>query len=155
MNHKRSIILAASVALLIAGVASGQENKIKRSDLRTAVERTVQSLSQGATIRGFSEEEENGQSFYEAEMMVNSHSKDVLMDTNGNIVEVEEQVVLEKLPAEVKAALAAKAGKGKIIKVESINKKNKLVAYEAQVITAGKRSEVQVGPGGKPLDHEE
>ena len=32
---------------------------------------------------------------------------------------------------------------------------HKLVAYEAQVTTNGKRSEVQVGPDGKPLDHEE
>jgi len=42
-----------------------------------------------------------------------------------------------------------------ILKVESITKKDKLVAYEAQVDTSGKKSEVQVGPDGKPLDHEE
>jgi hypothetical protein len=51
--------------------------------------------------------------------------------------------------------LQAKAGKGKITKVESLTKKDKLVAYEAQVVTNGKKSEVQVGPDGKPLDHEE
>ena len=52
-------------------------------------------------------------------------------------------------------ALQAKADKGKITKVESITKKDKLVAYEAQVVTDGKKSEVQVGVDGKPLDHEE
>jgi hypothetical protein len=41
--------------------------------------------SQGATIRGFSEEKESGQTLYEAELMVNGHSKDVLMDANGAI----------------------------------------------------------------------
>jgi hypothetical protein len=55
----------------------------------------------------------------------------------------------------VKAGLQAKAGKGKIVKVESLTKKGKLVAYEAQVETNGKKSEVQVGPDGKSLDHEE
>jgi hypothetical protein len=70
-------------------------------------------------------------------------------------VEVEEQVELDRLPADVKAGLTAKAGKGTIKKVESITKHDKLVAYEAQVMTDGKRSEVQVGPDGKPLDHEE
>jgi uncharacterized membrane protein YkoI len=132
-----------------------QEKKIKREDLPPAVEKTVASQSQGATIKGFSQEKENGQIFYEAEMIVNGHSKDVLMDANGAIVEVEEQVEFEKLPAEVKAGLAAKAGKGTISKVETITKHDKLVAYEAKVTTAGKRSEVQVGPDGKPLDHEE
>jgi hypothetical protein len=71
------------------------------------------------------------------------------------VIEVEEQVELQAVPAEVKAGLQAKAGKGKITKVESITKKDKLVAYEAQVVTDGKKSEVQVGPDGKPLDHEE
>ncbi len=58
-------------------------------------------------------------------------------------------------PADVQAGLAAKAGEGKILKVESRTKKERLVAYEAHVETAGKKSEIQVGPDGKPLDHEE
>ena len=44
---------------------------------------------------------------------------------------------------------------GKILKVESISEHDKVVAYEAKVQNAGKRSEIQVGPDGKPLDHEE
>jgi hypothetical protein len=48
-----------------------------------------------------------------------------------------------------------KAGRGKIAKVETLPKHDKLVAYEAGVNAGGKKSEVQVGPDGKPLDHEE
>jgi hypothetical protein len=149
--------LAALVAggLLFAGIATAQEKKIKRSDLPPAVEKTVVAQSTGATIRGFSTEIENGQTLYEVELTVNGHSKDISMAADGSIVEVEEQVALDSLSAEVKAGLQAKAGKGKILKVESITKKNKLVAYEAKVDTGGKKSEVQVGPDGKPLDHEE
>jgi hypothetical protein len=148
------VVLAAS-GLLLAGTASAQEKKIKRSDLPPAVEKTVAAQSEGATIKGFSTEKEKGQTVYEAEMMVNGHSKDVLIAADGAVVEVEEQVVLDSLSADVKAGLQAKAGKGKILKVESLTKKGKLVAYEAQVDTNGKKSEVQVGPDGKPLDHEE
>lgn len=64
-------------------------------------------------------------------------------------------MALEALPAEVWTGLQAKAGKGRITKVESITKGDRLVAYEAQVDTDGKKSEVQVGADGKPLDHEE
>jgi uncharacterized membrane protein YkoI len=145
----------AASGLLLAGTASAQEKKIKRSDLPPAVEKTVAAQSVGATIRGFSTEKEKGQTLYEAEMMVNGHSKDVLIAADGAVVEVEEQVVLDSLSADVKAGLQAKAGKGKILKVASLTKKGKLVAYEAQVDTNGKKSEVQVGPDGKPLDHEE
>jgi hypothetical protein len=154
MNTKHLVALVAG-ALLLAGTASAQEKKIKRSDLPPAVEKTVASQSAGATIRGFSTEKEKGQILYEVEMTVNGHSKDISMAADGSIVEIEEQVALDSLSPEIKAGLQAKAGKGKILKVESLTKKDKVVAYEAQVETNGKRSEVQVGPNGKPLDHEE
>ena len=154
MNTKHLAALLAG-GLLLAGTVSAQEKKIKRSDLPPAVEKTVAAQSAGATIRGFSTEQEKGQTLYEVEMTVNGHSKDISMTADGSIVEVEEQIALDSLSPEVKAGLQAKAGKGKILKVESLTKKDKLVAYEAQVETNGKKSEVQVGPDGKPLDHEE
>jgi hypothetical protein len=155
MSISRVFTLLTFMTLLISVMAAAQEKKIKRSDLPPAVEKTVVAQSNGATIRGFSQETEDGQLRYEAELIVNGHSKDVAMDAAGAIVEVEEQVAIDSLPPAVKEGLQAKAGKGKLLKVESIVKHDKLVAYEAQVMTDGKRSEVQVGPDGKPLDHEE
>ena len=154
MKTSREICVLV-VSLMVVGSAFAQEKKIKRSELPAAVEKTVVEQSKGATIRGFSEEKENGQTTYEAEMLVDGHTKDVQMDSNGAVIEIEEQVDLQAVSAEVRAGLQAKAGKGKITKVESITKKDKLVAYEAQVVTDGKKSEVQVGADGKPLDHEE
>ena len=55
----------------------------------------------------------------------------------------------------VKAGLTAKASGGRILKVESLTKNGKVVAYEARVETSGKKSEIQVGPDGKALGHEE
>ena len=71
------------------------------------------------------------------------------------MLEIEAEVALDSLPAAVKAGLLQLAGPGKITQVESLTKRGVLVAYEAQVRTGTKRSEVQVGPDGKPLDHEE
>lgn len=154
MSISRTLLVLVATILLVATVAA-QEKKIQRSDLPAAVEKAVVVQSQGAIIRGFSEEKENGQTYYEAELIVKGHSRDVLMDANGGVVEVEEQVAIDSLPAAVQVGLQAKAGKGKLIKVESITKHGNLVAYEAKVMTDGKKSEVQVGPDGRPLDHEE
>lgn len=156
MTISRAITVAAVATMLLTVLALAQdEKKIKRSDLPPAVEKAVVEQSQGATIRGFSQETEKGQTFYEAELMVNGHSKDILMDSAGAVVEVEEQIPTESLSPAVHQGLQAKAGSGKLVKVETLTKKGKLVAYEAQVLTNGKKSEVQVGPDGKPLDHEE
>ncbi len=139
--------LITSAALL----AKEKENEIKRSDLPAAVEKTVAAQSKGATIKGFAKEVEDGKTFYEAELTVNGHAKDILMDPQGNIVEVEEEVDLASLPAAVKDGLTKAAGKGKITLVETLTKKDKLVAYEAVVKNGSKESEVQVGPDGKKL----
>jgi hypothetical protein len=144
-----------AAAITLTTIAFGQEKRIQRADLPSAVEKTVLAQSQGATIKGFSQETEKGQVYYEAELTVNGHSKDVLIDANGAIVELEEQVPFDSLPSAVKDGLNAKAGAGKIFKVESLTKHDKLVAFEAVVQTGGKKREIQVGPDGKPLAHEE
>ena len=156
MGNLRRTTLAALVCLFVAGMGTAQEKKIKRSDLPLAVEKTATEVSRGATVRGYSKETESGKTTYEVEMMVKGHTKDVEVDANGAILAVEEQVEMASLPADVKAGLIAKAAGGKILKVESLTKNGRLVAYEAKVQSAaGKRSEIQVGPDGKPLDHEE
>jgi uncharacterized membrane protein YkoI len=156
MTLSRAITVAtAAMILSLVAPAQDEEKKVKRSDLPPAVEKAVVAQSKGATIRGFSQEQENGKTIYEAELMVNGHSKDVSIDADGVVVEVEEQVGAESLSPAVRDGLQAKAGNGKVVKVEALTKKGKVVAYEAKVLTNGKKSEVQVGPDGKPLDHEE
>ena len=153
MCISRMIGVSVLVSLFFTIPTLTQEKKVKRSDLPLAVQKTVAVQSKGATIRGFSEEKEKGQTYYEAETSVLGNSKDILMDANGTVVEVEEQVAIESLPPAIAAALQTKAGDGKILKVESLKKHAKLVAYEAQVAGGSKKSEVQVGPDGQALDH--
>jgi len=156
MNLSKTLLLAALVALLSGPPAiQAQEKKLKREELPPAVEKTVAEQSKGATIRGFSTEVEGGKRLYEVELEVSGHGKDISMDKQGNIVEVEEEVPMESLPGSVKEGLTKAAGSGALGKVESLTKNGKLVAYEAVVNAGTKRSEVQVGPDGKKLAHPE
>lgn len=151
----RIAVISIVTGLAVVTAAQAQEKKINREDLPAAVEKTVSEQSQGATIRGFSTEIENGKRLYEVELTMNGHGKDIAMDVDGKIVEVEEEVSIDSLSAEVKAALTKAAGSGTITKVESMTKGGKLVAYEAGVKIGTKRSEVQVGPNGEKLAHEQ
>ena len=150
---KRLFGISVFAALLLAAsIANAQEEKkVRRNQLPAAVEKTVAAESQGATIKGFSREVEKGKTYYEAEMSINGHGKDILMDSRGNIVEVEEQVDMATLPASVQDALKQAAGTGTIAMVESLTKNGKLVAYEGHVKRGNKRSEIQVGPNGEKL----
>jgi hypothetical protein len=135
--------------------AAPQERQLKKSDLPPAVQRTADAQSQGATVRSYSSEMERGKLEYEVALTVNGRSRDVSIAPDGSLLEIEDEVALAELPAAVRAGLEAKAAAGTITKVESITKHGTLVAYEAQVRTGGKRSEIQVGPDGQPLAHEQ
>jgi hypothetical protein len=148
-----SLILVTTLSNVTS--AEDHEKKIKLSQLPAAVQKTVTEQSKGAEVRGFTTEREGGKTYYEAEMRVNGHSKDVLMDADGKVIEVEEEVFLKDLSPAVKRGLVVQAGAGNITMIESITKNDKLVAYEAKVSNHGKRSEIQVGPNGQPLEHEE
>jgi hypothetical protein len=146
--------IAASV-LAISLAASAQEKKIERSALPPAVEKAVQNETKGATIKGFAEEREHGKTFYEVETIVAGRTRDILFAPDGTVAEVEEEVALDSLPANAQAGLKKKAAGNNIIRVESLTKKGKLVAYEGHVVRNGKSSEIQVGPDGQNLTREE
>src|SRR5258706_8863972 len=149
------IASALFIGLAAVSVTQAQEKKLKRQQLPPAVEATVAKESQGATIKGFATEVEKGRRLYEVELTIDGHSKDISMDKNGNIVEVEEEVAMDSLPAAVQEGLRKAAGAGTIGKIESLTKRGKLVAYEGHVKNGAKRSEIQVGPNGEKLSHPE
>ena len=153
LNLRAMPFLAAILWFAVSSAAA--ERKIAKSDLPPAVQKTAEQQSVGATVTGYSKDTEDGKLEYEVQMASNGHSKDVTIAPDGKLIEIEEQIMMGNLPANVKAALQSKAGKGKITKIESLTKHGAIVAYEAQVLTAGKRSEVQVGPNGENLAHEE
>ena len=155
---KLNIILTISsivVAFATCSMAVAQEKKITREQLSPAVEKTVARESQGATINGFATEVENGKRLYEVQLTVDGHSKDISLDKDGNILEIEEEVAMDSLSLAVQDSLRKAAGAGTIGKIESLTKRGKLVAYEAHVKTRSKRFEIQVGPNGEKLAHPE
>jgi uncharacterized membrane protein YkoI len=146
--------IAVTVILLVIS-ADGKERRMTKSELPPAVQKAAEEQTKGATVRGYSTEVENGKREYEVETVLNGRSRDITFSPDGSLLEVEEQVEMSDLPSTVRDGLQAKAGSGKITKIESLTKQGKVVAYEAKVLKAGKRHEVQVGPDGKPLEHPE
>ena len=109
----RCLHIFAASALTLTVAAFAQEKNIDRSKVPPAVEKTIQAQSQGATVKGISTERENGKLQYEVEMTINGHSKDLAVATDGTLLEIEEEVAFDSLPSQVKAALTAKAARGR------------------------------------------
>lgn len=145
----------AFAAVLIALPLAAQEHPIPRKSLPPAVEKTVQTQSAGATIKNVLSDREHGKLVYEIEMIVDGHTRDIEIAPDGTLNEVEEEVAFDTLPSSVQSALLARAAGAKVVKVESLTKHGKLVAYEAAILTGAHKSEFQVGPAGEKLAHSE
>jgi hypothetical protein len=139
-----------TAALLLSGLALAQESerKVGMKDLPPAVQATVKEQSKGAQLRGLSRETDKGQTFYEVELKVSGHNKDVLIDESGKVVSVEEQVTLASVPAAVKAQIQKQAGRGRITMIESVIRDGTLVYYEAHIRSGLRTREVKVSPDG-------
>jgi hypothetical protein len=147
--------------LLIAGVTTSPaaEKPVNKADLPKPVQQTVERESTGAEVVELSSEVERGKTTYEVAMKVNGHSRDVSVDAEGRVVEVEEEVELASLPADVRFAIERNAGNGRVVKVEAVIKgtlsTGYLEAYEAHVQHRGRIKKVKVNAKGRLLrDHD-
>jgi hypothetical protein len=153
INYRILFAPAAMAGLLLAApLLHAQDRKITHDQLPAAVQHTMDAETQGSTVKGYATEVENGKRSYEAETVKNGHTRDVSFNPDGSLAEIEEEVPFNQLPAPVQQSLKTKARGAQIRKVESLTKHEKLVAYEA---TTAKGSEIQVGPTGEKLNHEE
>ena len=147
MKRISTIIIISTATLL--HTALGAEKRVKMKDLPLAVQKAVQAQTKGIEVKGLSKEVESGKTFYEVETLVNGRGRDLLFDTNGTVVEVEEEVTLNGIPARAKAAIEKEAAGGEIKKVEMLTK-GQSISYEAAIIKGGKKFEVEVKADGFP-----
>jgi len=148
-------LVPAVVGMLAVGLSFAAEKKIGRSELPAAVEKTVQEQSVGATVKGFVKDTTGGKTEYEVEMTINGLGKDVVIATDGAVLEVEEELPQSAVPSAVLQALTKLAKGGKIVKVESLKKHDKIVSYEATVTKGARKHEIAVDPDGKSLHSED
>jgi hypothetical protein len=135
----------------VLGVAAGlvaADKKVQMKDLPPAVQQAVrQEESKGAKIVGLAKETEAGKTMYEVETVISGHTRDLLFDPTGNLVETEEETPIAAVPAAVKTAFESR---GKVLKLETLTK-GTTVTYEAQVEKNGKKSEIVVDAAGRPV----
>jgi uncharacterized membrane protein YkoI len=142
------IAIAVLTATVILAPALPGDTKIKMEDLPAAVQNAVRDQTKTATLTGLSKEVEKGKTLYEVETKVNGKGRDLLLDKTGAVVEVEEEVEMNSIPAAAKAAIQKRAIGGSVQKVEKLTQ-GLIVSYEAAIKTkAGKNAEIGVNADG-------
>ncbi len=121
---------------------------IEISKLPAAVQKTVKEETRNATAVKVSKETEGGKTLYEVESQVKGRGRDLMVNAEGIVLSVEEEMTLADIPPAAKASIEKLAMGGAIGKVEAVTKGG-LVTYEAVITKKGmKKTEVMVNGDG-------
>lgn len=127
------------------------EVALQLEQLPVAVQQAAKNESEGATVLGYSEEEEDGETMYEMETTVDGLTRDVVFDADGNVASVETETAMEDVPDAARSALQAAIGDGSLDSVETVTEHG-MVSYEATYTEGGKEMEVTVDADGKRVE---
>lgn len=153
MKYLIHIALAQMIFVLAPGMyAVAAEHNIPCNTLPAVVQQKSKPLVEGASIRACVRDSSNGKTSYELELLKNGRSRDLTFDSDGNLLEIEEQVDIASLPQPVAAAIQKAADGGHVGKVESLTHGGTLIGYETTVPHNGKRREVAFHPDGSPMN---
>ncbi len=125
MNRCFRIVFAAVVAIQIAAIASAQAKKLQQSDLPEAVQATAaKEIAQGK-VTAIWQREVDGAVMYEVDLVVDGHARGVLINPEGAVIAIQEEVPWNKLDPGIQSGLQSQAGDGKVATVYSISKEER------------------------------
>lgn len=147
---RRTTLLLAIVVLCGSSVAQEKKRRsLQLKDLPAAVQKTVQDNLKGGQIKNIGKEKEDGIEQYEVASLLNGKSRDFNVDTNGNLLVVEEGTNIDAIPAAPKTSILKKVAGGKLGTVETFTKPGQPIMYEAAYRdTKGKHREILVKADG-------
>jgi hypothetical protein len=127
------------------------ERQVTGAEVPKAALAALKKLAAGAQITEFAEEVEYGHTFYEGSWKAPSGANmDVLVTPTGDLVEIEERIAAEEVPAAVLAAARKAAGKNTPLAFE----KKTMLLYEVKFAKKDRRHELLLTPDGRRAQEE-
>ena len=148
MQYRSGVV----VLLLWTFSGSGQEAKLKPSEVPPAVSAAAHKQFVGAKLSGWSKEVEGGKTTYEVSVVSGSSTKDAVYHPDGSLAALEEVVPVFALPAPVRDSIRAKYPGAILRKAEKITS-GEQVQYEVDLVKASKK-EVLLDTAGKIIKEE-
>jgi len=153
MKRMGAVLLVGLVLSLgLVGLAAAQDKpKDQTIDLKVlpaAVLKAFKAAYPNAVIKGASKEVEKGVTQYEVESVDGNLNRDLLYLADGKVIEIEETIAPENLPAPVKQTLAKDYAGAKVLKAEILTKDGAKL-YELSIEFKGQKMGLTIDPQGK------
>jgi len=145
--------LAALAALTVwTGCASSggeKEQAISMDKVPTVVKTTLATYASDSEVKGAEKGDQDGKPVYEFDIQKGTRKYEVAISPEGKFLGTEEDVDFKSMPEAVQKTLNDQAKGGKVSGCEKAVDANNKVTYEADIVTAGKKSEIGVDADGK------
>ncbi|MHC4761837.1 MAG: PepSY-like domain-containing protein [Planctomycetota bacterium] len=126
--------------------AAESEREVTEAQVPTAALAALKKQAGDTQITNFAEEIEHGSTFYEGSWKAPSgRNMDVLVTPTGDLVNIEEKVTADQVPAAVLKAARKKAGEDTKLKFE----KKTMILYEVKLKKGEKKRELLFTPDGR------
>lgn len=147
-GKKKAKRLALSQA---AAEAQEAERKVTEAEVPAVALAALKKLAAGAKITEFAEEIEHGHTFYEGSWKNPAGANvDVLVTPTGDLVEIEEQIHADEVPAATLKVARKAAGK----KTELAFEKKTMILYEVKFQKGDIGHELLLTPDGRRVEEE-
>ena len=123
MSRITESIVLGIIALFVFST-SAAEHTISKNQVPSAVLQSFSKTFPNATATRYAIETENGKTYYEIESKEGTISRDLLFEPNGKIVEIEEKISYDSLPAPVQDSIKSKYGRNSFVSAERITRNN-------------------------------
>lgn len=154
MRNKAGLLAAATGLAVSGGIllwaeersrSEDSERKVEAHEVPAAARAALQKLAGGAAITAYAEEIEHGRKYFEGSWNGPGGNVDALVTETGDLVELEETVPADSVPAAVRIEIEKAAGKDAPVRYE----RKTYIAYEAHFRKDGKTRELLVAPDGR------
>jgi hypothetical protein len=159
MKSKQTWGLAAAawLAILATPPAQAKHQAVSLDKLPAAVQATIKDQSTGGTVSALWQDSREGKTVYGSKIKIKGQDKEVVVDSAGAILELEEEVAIASLPEAVRKTVIEQS-KGVLVQRVSRETAGGKVTYEAALTIGGlkgHRKEVEIDPSGAVIGVEE
>jgi uncharacterized membrane protein YkoI len=128
-----------------------QEREVTEAEVPAPALAALKKLAGGAKFTEFAEEIEHGSTFYEGSWKTAAGSNvDALVTSAGDLVEIEEQVAPDQVPAAILAAVRKLSGPDAPLFCEQ----KTMILYEVKFRKGDRRHEILYTPDGRTLERD-
>ncbi|HLX69225.1 MAG TPA: hypothetical protein VKV04_06320 [Verrucomicrobiae bacterium] len=148
------VTLALAIGFTMAAYAADdKKDEVSLAQLPDAAQSTVNNQTAGGKIETINKETEDGKLQYEVKFTKGDKKMEINVAPDGNVLAIEEEVVISQVPVAVQKTITDQAGAGTVKKIAKVTEAGK-DHFEVVVVNKDKKQWLNIATDGTVMPKE-